>query len=70
MDENPAAVWPEEPLFLARLPNSVIHPGEAIVLPNSSAPVDYEVEVGLLVGRAIHRGDSSGALERSSAIPC
>lgn len=42
---------PEEPLIFAKLPNSVVGPAEAIVLPSFSQEVDFEAELGVVIGR-------------------
>ena len=49
--ENPGAVLPEEPGYFAKLPSSVVGPGEPIVLPSPQAQVDYEVELAVVIGR-------------------
>lgn len=51
LEENPKATLPEEPFFFAKLPSAVIGPGESIVLPRTSAQVDYEVELAVVIGR-------------------
>lgn len=60
LDENPDAVLPESPFFFAKLPNTVIGPGEAIILPEQSQQVDYEVEFAVVIGKPAPRGTSLG----------
>ena len=55
MEENPAAILPSYPHFFAKLPSSVIGPGEAIVLPNEDCQVDYEVELAVVIGKETRR---------------
>jgi 2,4-didehydro-3-deoxy-L-rhamnonate hydrolase len=42
---------PDRPLLFAKWPNTLIGPGEAIRLPSISKNVDYEAELGVVVGR-------------------
>lgn len=45
---------PEEPLISMKPPTAVIDPGEAIRLPQGVGRVDYEGEVGIVVGKTMH----------------
>ncbi len=49
--EEAKVAVPEEPIAFAKWPNSLIGPGEAIVLPSLSQKVDYEGELGVVIGR-------------------
>jgi 2-keto-4-pentenoate hydratase/2-oxohepta-3-ene-1,7-dioic acid hydratase in catechol pathway len=42
---------PEEPLIFLKPPSSVIGPGAAIKLPAMSQRVDYEAELGIVIGQ-------------------
>jgi 2-keto-4-pentenoate hydratase/2-oxohepta-3-ene-1,7-dioic acid hydratase in catechol pathway len=42
---------PERPLFFSKFPTSVIGPGDAIEIPPGSVQVDYEAELGVVIGR-------------------
>ncbi len=42
---------PDYPAVFAKYSNAVIGPGEAIVLPRISQQVDYEAELGVVIGR-------------------
>jgi 2,4-diketo-3-deoxy-L-fuconate hydrolase len=53
--ENPNAKMPREPFFFAKMPSTVVGPGEAIVLPERSQQVDYEVEFAVVIGRTLRR---------------
>jgi 2-keto-4-pentenoate hydratase/2-oxohepta-3-ene-1,7-dioic acid hydratase in catechol pathway len=42
---------PEEPILFLKPPSAVIGPGAEIVVPKSSARVDYEGELGVVIGK-------------------
>ena len=42
---------PEEPLLFLKPPTAVIGPGESIICPPSSQRVDYEGELGVVIGK-------------------
>ena len=42
---------PKAPLLFAKWPNTLIGAGDAIVLPEESTQVDYEAELGVVIGR-------------------
>jgi len=42
---------PDRPLLFAKAPTSVTNPGDPIVHPNTLDEVDYEVELGIVLGR-------------------
>ncbi|HET9636615.1 MAG TPA: fumarylacetoacetate hydrolase family protein [Gemmatimonadaceae bacterium] len=46
---------PKEPLIFLKPPSSVIWEGEAIVLPEISRRVEFEGEIGVMVGRTLNR---------------
>lgn len=52
-DENPNATMPSEPFFFSKVPSCVIGPGEAIVKPNQTTQLDYEVEFAVVIGRVM-----------------
>lgn len=49
--ENPAARFPSDPFFFAKLPNTIAGPGDPIVKPRMTSQLDYEVELAVVVGR-------------------
>jgi 2-keto-4-pentenoate hydratase/2-oxohepta-3-ene-1,7-dioic acid hydratase in catechol pathway len=53
--ENPNAKFLEDPRFFAKTPNTVIGPGEPIRHPGEKYQVDYEVELGVVIGRTMPR---------------
>ena len=44
---------PKQPMLFFKPPSSVIGPGEAIVLPPASQQVEYEAEIGVILGRQL-----------------
>ncbi len=54
---------PENPLFFSKFPTSVIGPEESIVIPPGSEQVDYEAELGVVIGRRARRIDREKALD-------
>jgi 2,4-didehydro-3-deoxy-L-rhamnonate hydrolase len=53
---------PEAPLLFAKWPNTLIGPGEPIILPAAAREVDYEAELGVVIGTAAKHVDVDGAL--------
>jgi 2-keto-4-pentenoate hydratase/2-oxohepta-3-ene-1,7-dioic acid hydratase in catechol pathway len=49
--EEQGVALPERPLLFAKWPNTLIGSGEAIRLPAISSRVDYEAELGVVIGR-------------------
>jgi 2-keto-4-pentenoate hydratase/2-oxohepta-3-ene-1,7-dioic acid hydratase in catechol pathway len=57
---------PERPLLFAKWPNTLIGDGDPIRLPSISRSVDYEAELGVVIGRrasAVSAGDALGFVE-------
>lgn len=52
--ENPAAKMPTEPFFFAKLPTSIVGPDAAIVKPQRTEQMDYEVEFSAVIGKPLH----------------
>jgi len=46
---------PKEPLIFFKPPSSLIASGEPIVLPRMSRQVEYEGEIGIVIGRRVRR---------------
>jgi 2-keto-4-pentenoate hydratase/2-oxohepta-3-ene-1,7-dioic acid hydratase in catechol pathway len=53
---------PERPLLFAKWPNTLIGPGEPIRIPAISQNVDYEAELGVVIGRRASRVSADDAL--------
>ncbi|HEY7861026.1 MAG TPA: fumarylacetoacetate hydrolase family protein, partial [Gemmatimonadaceae bacterium] len=50
---------PKEPLLFLKPPSSVIGSGDTIVLPPQSSQIEFEGEIGVLIGRKIrHAGEA------------
>jgi 2-keto-4-pentenoate hydratase/2-oxohepta-3-ene-1,7-dioic acid hydratase in catechol pathway len=54
---------PPEPLVFTKLPTSVVGPGETVLLPPESTRVDYEGELGVVIGRRVRRARVEDALD-------
>ena len=54
---------PERPLLFAKWPNTLIGDGDAIRLPSISKNVDYEAELGVVIGRRATAVSAGDALE-------
>lgn len=52
---------PTEPLFFLKPPSSIIREGEAIMLPKQSQKVEFEGEIGLLIGSTLTRANDRDA---------
>jgi 2-keto-4-pentenoate hydratase/2-oxohepta-3-ene-1,7-dioic acid hydratase in catechol pathway len=61
---------PSRPLLFAKWQTSLIGPGEAIVLPAISHEVDFEAELGVVIGRQARRVAVDDALEFVSGYLC
>lgn len=61
---------PERPLLFAKWPSSLIGHDEAIVLPPESAQVDYEAELGVVLGADIRDVSVENAPEAVAGYVC
>jgi 2-keto-4-pentenoate hydratase/2-oxohepta-3-ene-1,7-dioic acid hydratase in catechol pathway len=61
---------PPEPLLFGKFPNTLIGPGDAIVLPRESAHVDAEAELCVEIGRSGRRVSEDDALELVLGYRC
>jgi 2-keto-4-pentenoate hydratase/2-oxohepta-3-ene-1,7-dioic acid hydratase in catechol pathway len=61
---------PKAPLLFAKWPNTLIGDGEAIVLPPESKEVDYEAELGVVVGTTAKRVSEADALDHVEGYIC
>ncbi len=52
---------PKEPLIFLKPPSSVIADGQPIYLPDVSKQVEYEGEIGVLIGKRLTRADEQDA---------
>ena len=61
---------PERPLLFAKWPNTLIGPGEPIVIPPITSKVDYEAELGVVIGSRVHGVSVENALEAVAGYVC
>lgn len=61
---------PKVPLLFLKPPTAVIGPGDAIVLPPESAQVEYEAEIGVVIGRRIRRAAAAEAEAAIAGFTC
>ena len=61
---------PEEPVLFAKFRNSVIGPGAVIEMPAACNSVDYEAELGVVIGRVCRRVREEHALEYVAGYTC
>lgn len=62
---------PAEPLIFLKPPSSMIHDGDAVVLPPQSGQVEFEGEIGVLIGRrlkAVSPEEARSAVDRILAV--
>ena len=52
---------PKEPLLFLKPPSSVIASGDAVVLPPESQRVEFEGEIGVVIGEALRHADDATA---------
>ena len=55
---------PVEPTVFIKAPSAVTGPSDPIVRPRDAIKLDYEVELGIVIGRAARYVDAAGALSR------
>jgi 2-keto-4-pentenoate hydratase/2-oxohepta-3-ene-1,7-dioic acid hydratase in catechol pathway len=61
--EEQGVALPERPLLFAKWPNTLIAAGDAIRIPPISQNVDYEAELGVVIGRRASGVAADDALE-------
>jgi 2-keto-4-pentenoate hydratase/2-oxohepta-3-ene-1,7-dioic acid hydratase in catechol pathway len=54
---------PERPVVFSKFTTSVVAPGEPVILPGTSAQVDYEAELAVVIGRRAKKVHQSRALD-------
>jgi 2-keto-4-pentenoate hydratase/2-oxohepta-3-ene-1,7-dioic acid hydratase in catechol pathway len=59
---------PSHPLLFLKPPSAVIRPGEPILMPPDVGRIDFEGEIGVLVGRRASRLDEARALDHVEGI--
>jgi 2-keto-4-pentenoate hydratase/2-oxohepta-3-ene-1,7-dioic acid hydratase in catechol pathway len=68
--EEQGTALPERPILFAKWPNTLIGPGEPIVLPAISQKVDYEAELGVVIGARVRGVSKENALEAVAGYVC
>jgi len=61
--EEQGVELPEQPLLFAKWPNTLIGPGDAIVIPPLVTQCDYEAELGVVIGETASRVSKENAFE-------
>ena len=61
---------PAKPLLFLKPPTSVFGDGAAIVLPPESQQVDFEGEIGIVIGRTLRRATEGEARAGIAGITC
>jgi len=61
---------PAKPLLFFKPPTAVIENGAAIVLPPESQQVDFEGEIGVVIGRPLRRATEADARAAIAGITC
>ena len=59
---------PSEPLLFLKPPTSLIPNGSPIILPSMSRRVEYEGEIGVIIGRVLRRATAHDTLPAVAAI--
>jgi 5-carboxymethyl-2-hydroxymuconate isomerase len=61
---------PKAPLLFAKWPNTLIGDGDAIVVPPDVEQVDYEAELGVVIGTTARRVGEADALDHVAGYIC
>jgi 2-keto-4-pentenoate hydratase/2-oxohepta-3-ene-1,7-dioic acid hydratase in catechol pathway len=68
--EEQGTELPTAPLLFAKWPNALIGAGEPILLPRVSQRVDYEAELGVVIGSRVRNVSPENALEAVRGYLC
>jgi 2-keto-4-pentenoate hydratase/2-oxohepta-3-ene-1,7-dioic acid hydratase in catechol pathway len=68
--EEQGVELPEEPLLFAKWPNTLIGPGDPIVIPPLVTRCNYEAELGVVIGERVTRVSKENALEAVRGYVC
>jgi 2-keto-4-pentenoate hydratase/2-oxohepta-3-ene-1,7-dioic acid hydratase in catechol pathway len=61
---------PDVPIIFFKPPTSLLGPGETIVLPSVSQRVEFEAEIGIVIGKRIRNADPNGAEKAVGGYVC
>lgn len=65
--EESGMAIPEEPIVFNKAPNTVVGPYDDVVIPRGSAKTDWEVELGIVIGKRASYLDSPEAAREAIA---
>ena len=68
--EEQGTALPEAPLLFAKWQNTLIGPGDPIVIPPVVTKCDYEAELGVVIGERIRDVSTENALEAVAGYVC
>jgi 2-keto-4-pentenoate hydratase/2-oxohepta-3-ene-1,7-dioic acid hydratase in catechol pathway len=68
--EEQGTEMPQAPLLFAKWPNTLIGPGEPIVIPPITGQVDYEAELGVVIGERVRGASAENAVEAVAGYLC
>ncbi len=68
--EEQGAPLPTAPLLFAKWQNTLIGPGEPIVIPPIVTKCDYEAELGVVIGTSVRNASVENALEAVAGYVC
>ncbi|MDX6514185.1 MAG: hypothetical protein QOE36_3689 [Gaiellaceae bacterium] len=68
--EEQGVELPKAPLLFAKWPNALVGPGEPIVIPRASSQVDYEAELGVVIGKQARHVSETDALDFVGGYIC
>ena len=61
---------PDRPILFAKWPNALIGPGEPIVIPAVSKQIDFEAELGVVIGSRVRAVSVENALDAVAGYVC
>lgn len=61
---------PTQPVLFPKFSNSVVGPGAVITIPDATQQVDYEAELGVIIGKRASRVSPSDALDHVAGYTC
>ena len=68
--EEQGVALPEAPLLFAKWQNTLIGPGEPIVIPPTVTKCDYEAELGVVIGKRVRDASVENALDAVAGYLC
>jgi 2-keto-4-pentenoate hydratase/2-oxohepta-3-ene-1,7-dioic acid hydratase in catechol pathway len=68
--EEQGVALPEAPVLFAKWPNTLVGPGDPIVIPPTVTKCDYEAELGVVIGTKARNVSEEHALESVAGYIC